>query len=217
MPKIVDHQARRDEIARVACSVVAEHGFEQATTVRIAEAAGYTTGMIAHYYESKREIIKAALRLTLRRVEQRLSEPHDSLFDVLSQMLPLDRPRAMEASFWTAYWGQVSTDPYFKRLNGWVHREYDRLYKRCFAQHWPEWTSWPEAVRRVVQGAIVTYVDGATVNVAIFPSEYPAARMRRELRLHIDLWHAWGVSAAGSGASAAPVSGTRRKSRSRIR
>ena len=35
MPKIVDHEQRRDEIALVACRVVAEHGFDQATIVRI--------------------------------------------------------------------------------------------------------------------------------------------------------------------------------------
>ena len=40
MPKIVDHAARRDEIALVACRVVAEHGFENATIVRIAREAG---------------------------------------------------------------------------------------------------------------------------------------------------------------------------------
>ena len=41
---------RRDEIAQVACKVVAQYGFEQATVVRIARAAGYTTGMVAHYF-----------------------------------------------------------------------------------------------------------------------------------------------------------------------
>ena len=36
MPKIVDHDQRRDEIALVACRVVADYGFDQATVVRIA-------------------------------------------------------------------------------------------------------------------------------------------------------------------------------------
>ncbi len=51
MPKIVDHAQRRDEIAHVTCQVVAENGFERTTVAKIAEAAGYTTGMVAHYYE----------------------------------------------------------------------------------------------------------------------------------------------------------------------
>ena len=60
MAKIVDHAKRREEIALVACEVVAARGFEQATVARIARAAGYTTGMVAHYYESKQAIILAA-------------------------------------------------------------------------------------------------------------------------------------------------------------
>ena len=41
--------------------------------MRIARAAGYTTGMVAHYFDTKQDIILAALRLILRRIEQRLT------------------------------------------------------------------------------------------------------------------------------------------------
>src|SRR5271170_4489198 len=94
MPKVVDHAQRRDEIALVACQVVARYGFQQATVARIARAAGYTTGMVAHYFESKQEIILAALRLMLLRIEQRLMRERQSgeanLLEVLSEALALD-------------------------------------------------------------------------------------------------------------------------------
>ena len=94
MPKIVDHAKRREEIALVACKVVADHGFEQATVARIARAAGYTTGMVAHYYDSKQDIILAALRIILLRIEERLTRERQSsesnLLNVLSEALPLD-------------------------------------------------------------------------------------------------------------------------------
>ena len=60
MPKVVDHAERRDEIALVACRVVAAYGFERASMARIAREAGYTTGMLAHYFDSKQDIIIAA-------------------------------------------------------------------------------------------------------------------------------------------------------------
>ena len=50
-----------------------EYGFDQATIVRIAREAGYTTGMVAHYFDTKQDIIIAALRLILRRIEERLT------------------------------------------------------------------------------------------------------------------------------------------------
>ena len=124
MPKVVDHGERRDVIAQVACRVVADYGFKQATVARIARAAGYTTGMVAHYFESKQEIILAALRLLLLRIEQRLTRERNggeaNLLDVLSEALPIDEQRFTECAFWMAFWGQVSADKKLKRLNIWV-------------------------------------------------------------------------------------------------
>src|ERR1039457_7029409 len=143
MPKIVDHAKRRDEIAYVACRGVAGRGFERATVARIARAAGYTTGMVAHYYDSKQDIILAALRLMLLRIEERLTRERSSgeasLLSVLSEALAIDATRFTECAFWMAFWGQVSVDRKLKRLNVWVHREYMRLFTRCLAEHWPEW------------------------------------------------------------------------------
>src|ERR1700692_2346778 len=100
MPKIVDHAKRREEIAHVACKVVASHGFEQGTMARIARAAGYTTGMVAHYYESKQDIILAALRLILLRIEGRLTREREggdaNLLNALSEALALDAQRFTE-------------------------------------------------------------------------------------------------------------------------
>src|ERR1700752_3938034 len=102
MPKIVDHERRRDEIALVACRAVAEYGFEQATSVRIARAAGYTTGMVAHYFDTKRDIVIAALRLILRRIEERLAlggtPAAPDLVELLTETLPVDETRYSECA-----------------------------------------------------------------------------------------------------------------------
>src|SRR6516225_5909049 len=119
MPKIVDHAQRRDEIALVACRVVAAHGFDGASMVRIARESGYTTGMLAHYFDSKQDIITAAL--------------------------PIDAHRRIECAFWITFWGQVTADKRLKRINAWVHREYTRLFERCLGVSWQEWQQWPAA------------------------------------------------------------------------
>jgi TetR/AcrR family transcriptional repressor of bet genes len=195
MPKIVDHARRRDEIAHVACKVVAHYGFEQATVARIARAAGYTTGMVAHYYESKQEIILAALRLMLLRIEQRLTRERDTreanLLDVLSEALALDAQRFTECAFWMAFWGQVSADKKLKRLNVWVHREYMRLFARCFEEHWPEWPAWPEPVRDQVLRSVVTFMNGLTASAVTSPRDWPAGTQVEQLRLQLGLLRQW--------------------------
>jgi AcrR family transcriptional regulator len=198
MPKIVDHAQRREEIALVACRVVAAHGFEQATVARIARAAGYTTGMVAHYYESKQDIILAALRLILLRIEERLTRQRDSgeadLLNVLSEALPVDAQRFTECAFWMAFWGQVSTDKRLKKLNAWVHREYMRLYERCFAEHWPEWAVWPPAARDQVLRSVVIFINGLTASAVTSPRDWPAAAQVEQLDLHLVLLRRWAKS-----------------------
>jgi TetR/AcrR family transcriptional regulator, transcriptional repressor of bet genes len=195
MPKIVDHAQRRDEIAHVACQVVAIYGFEQATVARIARAAGYTTGMLAHYYESKQDIILAALRRILLRIEERLTRERESgeanLLDVLSEALAIDAQRFTECAFWMAFWGQVSADKKLKRLNVWVHREYMRLFTRCFAEHWPEWPAWPQAKRDQVLRSVVTFINGLTASAVTSPSDWPAHKQVEQLSLQLDLLRQW--------------------------
>jgi TetR/AcrR family transcriptional repressor of bet genes len=202
MPKIVDHEQRRDEIALVACRVVAEHGFDQATIVRIAREAGYTTGMVAHYYDTKQEIVIAALRLILRRIEERLTRPagdgQSDLLTILTEALPVDEERYTECAFWTAFWGQVSADKKLKRINAWVHREYMRLFERCLAQGWPAYAQWSVVVRDQVLRSVVTFINGLTASAVASQSDWPAAKQVEQLRLHLHLLHGWAAEMAGA-------------------
>lgn len=201
MPKIVDHAQRRDEIALVACRVVAEHGFDQASMVRIAREAGYTTGMLAHYFESKQDIIIAALRLILRRIEERLMRPAPSggppdLLTLLTEALPVDAHRRIECAFWITFWGQVCANKRLKRINAWVHREYLRLFERCLAQCWPQWPQWPAATREQVLRSLVTFINGLTASAVANGGDWPARAQIEQLSLQLALLHAWAGSSA---------------------
>jgi AcrR family transcriptional regulator len=203
MPKIVDHDKRRDEIALIACRVVAEHGFEKASMVRIARGAGYTTGMLAHYFDSKQDIIIAALRLILRRIDERLTQPapgaaRADLLTLLTEALPVDEQRRTECAFWTAFWGQVSTDRRLRRINGWVHGEYLRLFERCLAQAWPAWREWPADTREQVLRSLVTFINGLTAGAVANAGDWPPQRQLEQLRLQLELLHGWALGRAGA-------------------
>jgi len=200
MPKIVDHEQRRNEIALVACRVVAQYGFDQATIVRIAREAGYTTGMVAHYFDTKQEIVIAALRLILRRIEERLDPKATGaaadLLALLSEALPLDETRYTECAFWIAFWGQVPADRRLKTINSWVHREYLRLFERCLAHGWHEWAQWPAAVREQVLRSVVTFINGVTASTVASRTDWPPERQVAQLRLQLELLHNWAAAGA---------------------
>jgi len=202
MPKIVDHEKRRDEIALVACRVVAEGGFDQATIVRIAREAGYTTGILAHYFDTKQDIIISALRLMLRRIDERLQRNSESdrpdLLALLTEMLPVDEERYIECAFWIAFWGQVTADKRLKRINAWVHGEYQRLYERCLSRAWPEWSQWPAETRDSVRRSVSTLINGLTAGAVASRSDWPAEKQVEQARLHATLLRDWATKTAAA-------------------
>ena len=194
MPKLVDHDQRREQIAFAACEVVAKYGFERASVARIAKAAGYTTGMVAHYFKSKQDIILAALRLILRRIETRLTpggQQRSDLLSVLSESLPIDSARLVECAFWTAFWGQVSTDRSAKQLNAWVHQEYARVFERCIDAYWPQWQRWKPRVRADVLASLMTFINGLTASAVTSRGDWPPARQVAQLALQLQFLHDW--------------------------
>jgi AcrR family transcriptional regulator len=157
--------------------------------------------MIAHYFDTKQEIIVAALRLILRRIEERLTQARGTadLLALLSEALPIDETRYMECAVWIAFWGQVPADKRLKRINAWLHREYLRLFERCLARGWSEWSSWPRATREQLLRSVITFINGVTASTVASRADWPAARQIGQLRLQLTLLHAW----ARGGADAA--------------
>jgi AcrR family transcriptional regulator len=58
-PKIVED--RREQIIDAALHVFSQKGFERTTNKDIAQEAGITPGLIYHYFESKEDLLKAAI------------------------------------------------------------------------------------------------------------------------------------------------------------
>src|SRR5260370_5297768 len=72
MPKIVDWDARRDEILSATWRVIARDGIARATISAIAREAGCSRGILAHYFDDKADILGSALLLSHRRVVARM-------------------------------------------------------------------------------------------------------------------------------------------------
>ena len=71
MPKIVNHEARREELVEATWRVIARAGMVGATMREIAREAGVSTGILAHYFTDKEDLLGFALRLSHRRIYER--------------------------------------------------------------------------------------------------------------------------------------------------
>lgn len=110
MPKIVNHDERREFIARVSAEIIAEAGLEQATIREIAQRTGFSKGVIEHYFDDKDHIIDMALNWVNERYVQRerkLTENKRGLAALearLAGALPLTRESVQEWKIRLRFW-----------------------------------------------------------------------------------------------------------------
>lgn len=63
MPRVVDHEQRRREIAYGVLVVVAQGGIAAVSLRSVAKAAGVSMGRVQHYFASKDELVQHACRV----------------------------------------------------------------------------------------------------------------------------------------------------------
>jgi AcrR family transcriptional regulator len=113
MPKDVDHDERRAELLEAVWRVVARDGIERATVRVIAKETGWSTGVLAHYFADKDEILVSALHLMYERIAVRWAAKLEglsgieALHELVLDNLPLDDERELETKFLMNYWSRV--------------------------------------------------------------------------------------------------------------
>lgn len=113
MPKDVDHDERREELAESVWRVVARGGLEGATIRGIARETGWSAGALAHYFADKDDILESALRIAYERITARWDSRLDGLSGIAAlrelvlDSLPLDDERELETKFLMNYWSRA--------------------------------------------------------------------------------------------------------------
>jgi AcrR family transcriptional regulator len=116
MPKDVDHDARREELLAAVWRVIARDGLEHATIRNIAKETGWSSGVLAHYFTDKDEILVSALRLAYERIAARWAIKLEglsgiaALHELVLDNLPLDDERELETKFLMNYWSRAIRD-----------------------------------------------------------------------------------------------------------
>lgn len=69
----MDHAQRRIELAEAARRVIGRAGLEGATVRAISEEAGFSTGVLTHYFADKNALVLAALQVTVARSRRKMA------------------------------------------------------------------------------------------------------------------------------------------------
>jgi AcrR family transcriptional regulator len=117
VPKIVDHEQRREDLGDAVWRVIRRDGVDGASVRRVAQEASCSPGSLRHYFASQSELIAFAMRLVVDRIEDRIAalatpeDPREAVEHVLFELLPLDDQRRAENEVWLAFAGRALIDP----------------------------------------------------------------------------------------------------------
>ncbi|WP_329172480.1 TetR/AcrR family transcriptional regulator [Streptomyces sp. NBC_01477] len=119
MPKVVDHEGRRAELAGALWRVALRDGFDAVSVRSVAKESDWSAGALRHYFPDKTEMVLFAVDFVVESVRQRIggagaaagSLSPELVQDTLEQLLPLDDERRLESEAWFALVALARRDP----------------------------------------------------------------------------------------------------------
>ncbi|NRS47314.1 TetR/AcrR family transcriptional regulator [Brevibacillus sp. HB2.2] len=130
MPKIIDHEKRREQIAEATWRVIVEQGMEGATVRGIAKEAGISLGALRHYFATQDELLMYAMQLVKERATARIAEiaaneewaPKERVTKIFLELLPTNQEKMVEMEVWFAF------TVYFRHKKEGFDAQHDGIY-----------------------------------------------------------------------------------------
>ncbi len=116
MPVTVDHDVRRREVAEAVWRVLADTGFAGLSLRAVAREMGATTGLLTHYFASKRELVAHALDVVHERTAPRMAAAGagvggvEGLRERLRAVLVEDEDATVLSRVWVGFWDLALAD-----------------------------------------------------------------------------------------------------------
>ncbi len=115
MPRVVDHDERRRQIAEALLAVAARDGHEAVSSRAVAKELGVATGSRWHYFDGFEDVIRSAAAEITRRTDERIRSVTTGLrglnrLDALMrEVLPVEAETRTEAYVVVGFWGRLTT------------------------------------------------------------------------------------------------------------
>jgi betaine-aldehyde dehydrogenase len=164
----VPEEARRQQLIEVTIDSLAEVGYVGSTLAQIAQRAGVSPGLVAHYFGDKDGLLEATFRTLARGIGERMRErlrrartPRGRVQAVIDTNLAPEEFDQRTGTAWLAFWGQVLHVKGLKRVQ--------TVYQRRML------SNLRHALRRLVAGdearslaaMIAAMIDGVWLRAAL--------------------------------------------------
>jgi AcrR family transcriptional regulator len=192
MPKKVDHDARREELVLAAWRVIAAQGIDEVTIREIARESGYSSGVLAHYFENKDDLLAHALRLSHTRIRKRYDDetegaaPAEALKTILLDNLPLDEQRDLETRIEMSFWARALRNEALHEIQEDESEGLRALLRELISEAQDD-GSIAEYDREEVLEMLGALIDGISLHALLYPKRLPPKKQAAVMEFALDL------------------------------
>ena len=192
MPKIVDHDERREEILQAAIRVIDSVGLDNTTTRAIALESGYSNGVLSHYFQDKDDILQSILvkthRQFMERVEQAMrgKDEFGRLWALLMQNLPLDNERRVETRMEITFWPRAVSNPASREFQRDAATDLLSRLRRLITDVRGAGLLDSDLTDADIAELLIAVIDGVSVHAELFPKRLPVSYQRRLMRAQLE-------------------------------
>ncbi|MGG2464309.1 TetR/AcrR family transcriptional regulator [Streptomyces sp. RGM 3693] len=178
-PAPVDHESRREHVSQAVWRILAAKGFGGLTLRAVAAEMDVSTGLLMHYFPTKRALVVHALELLEKSSAERprRARPHEGLAAlraVLLDFLPIGQENTARNRIWVSSWDLALAD------QG-LHADQADRYVRIRATVRPHL----EAARALdelpattdldqLATTVVAFIHGLVIQALFDPQRFPA-------------------------------------------
>jgi AcrR family transcriptional regulator len=192
MARAVDHAERREIFAAAALRVIMRDGIAGLTVRRVAAEAGFTTGALTHYFNSKDQLLIEASELSARLVRARMErlERTAPALAAIRKVVTLALPVTAEIRgywrIWVGYWERSSYDDEVARVMRLRYDEWRGRLERLLTRALAEGDVAADVDPQRAAEALIALVDGIGVQVVLGVGRLPAARQKALFETWLD-------------------------------
>ncbi|RDV09633.1 TetR family transcriptional regulator [Arthrobacter sp. RT-1] len=198
MPKIVDAEARRQDVVEAVLRIIAVDGLERASLREVADEAGLAVGSVRHYFAGSDELLTYSFATVVDRIVRRLKgalpgvaaaaprspEQRAAVLTLLGGLLPLDESRAVEACAWMAFKNAARIRPFLAPVADSSHREVAAIAGQVVAALMPQ--DEPQESLVLEAERLLATLDGLCMHALLQPGWMTAQMCSDVLERHVD-------------------------------
>jgi AcrR family transcriptional regulator len=192
MPRPSVEEERRAQILRATWRVISVSGFRSLRLSDVAREAGVSSGMIHYYFETKRDLLKAAFERYFQHSTERRQwimesgkDPLDLLKLIVTSYLPIEAETLEGWRVWSELWVEGLQEPDLQLLNEDFYGQWRRLITGVIRDG-QDAGAIRDGSAVTLANMLIAMLDGLAIQVLLGSTSMTAERMRATCITFID-------------------------------